>query len=67
MPHGIWRLGHDHGAQGHHDATDHDHSSIVILPVAPGLALPEGTAQRVAFVPDFAGRAGEGLRRPPRV
>lgn len=66
--HAAWHDAHGHGHDhhGHHDATDHDHSTSVILTAHPGLALPEGTAQRVALVPDFAGRAGEGLRRPPR-
>jgi hypothetical protein len=59
--------GHWHGhAPGHHDATDHDHSASVILPAAPVLALPQGTAQGVAVARDFAGTAAEGLRRPPR-
>ena len=66
--HAAWHdaQGHGHDHDGHHDATDHDHSAHVILPVAAGLGLPDGTSQAVALVPDFAGRAGEGPRRPPR-
>lgn len=51
---------------GHHDATDHDHSVSVILPLAPGLALPEGVAHPSSRVRDFAGIWAEGPRRPPR-
>jgi len=38
----------------------------VILSAAPDLILPQGKAQGVALVQEFAGTAAEGLRRPPR-
>ncbi len=59
----VWQAdGHQH-----HDATDHDHSTMIILPSQQDQTFDLGAAIELNDLPALNGAIRDGPRRPPRV
>ena len=50
----------------HHDSTDHDHSTVIILASQENEVFDLTTAIEVSDLPALSGAIRDGPRRPPR-